>query len=47
MRRGGVGLVGMSERVRILGGTYAIDSAPGRGTVINIGLTVRGNGYEN
>lgn len=37
---GGFGLIGMAERVRILGGTYTIDSAPGRGTVINIKLPI-------
>lgn len=34
----GFGLVGLTERARILGGTLAIDSAPGFGTRIDISL---------
>jgi ligand-binding sensor domain-containing protein/signal transduction histidine kinase len=34
----GFGLVGLAERARILGGTFAIDSAPGFGTRIDISL---------
>jgi signal transduction histidine kinase len=36
--RGHLGLVGMRERVEILGGTLQLDSAPGRGTRIRIVL---------
>lgn len=32
----GFGLVGMSERVRMMGGTMAVESAPGQGTTITI-----------
>ncbi len=35
-RTGGFGLIGISERVRILGGTMAIDSAVGVGTIVKI-----------
>lgn len=34
----GFGLVGLAERVRMLGGSYKIDSAPGRGTSIFVTL---------
>ena len=34
--QGGFGLRGISERTRMLGGTYLINSAPGQGTTINI-----------
>jgi signal transduction histidine kinase/ligand-binding sensor domain-containing protein len=34
----GFGLVGLAERARILGGTFAIDAAPGFGTRIDISL---------
>jgi signal transduction histidine kinase/ligand-binding sensor domain-containing protein len=36
MRRGGFGLVGMSERVRLLGGEWRIDSQEGQGTTVTI-----------
>lgn len=38
--RGGFGLVGMAERVRMLGGVCRIDSAPGEGTTVTISLAV-------
>src|SRR5579864_1046019 len=34
----GLGLLGMEERVRHLGGTFEIDSHPGRGTALRIAL---------
>jgi signal transduction histidine kinase len=37
-RRDGLGLRGMEERVKEVGGTLAISSAPGRGTVLSIRL---------
>jgi len=36
----GLGLLGMEERVHHLGGAFAIDSQPGRGTVLRINLPV-------
>jgi len=38
-QRGRLGLVGMSERVRLLGGIFRVTSAPGRGTTIRVVLT--------
>lgn len=49
-RARGMGLLGMEERVRHLGGTFEIDSRPGRGTLVEIALPLatwngeRGNG---
>lgn len=37
-RRGRLGVVGMNERVRLLGGVFEIDSAPGRGTTLTAAL---------
>ena len=34
----GFGLVGIAERVRVLGGSLAVESQPSRGTAINISL---------
>ena len=39
-QRSGFGLVGISERARMLGGSCLIDSAPGRGTTLNLAITV-------
>ncbi|HEY3938006.1 MAG TPA: sensor histidine kinase [Bryobacteraceae bacterium] len=36
----GLGLLGMEERVHHLGGTFAIDSQPGRGTLLKINLPI-------
>ena len=38
--RGGFGLVGMAERIRILGGIYEIESQIGNGTEIKIKLRI-------
>lgn len=46
----GLGLLGMEERVRHLGGTFAVDSHAGRGTLLEIALpvaTLNGNGNGN
>ncbi len=37
----GFGLAGMSERVRILGGTIAIESAPGQGATITVRIPIQ------
>lgn len=37
-RKHGMGLLGMQERVSRLGGTFFIDSGPGKGTSIRVGL---------
>jgi signal transduction histidine kinase len=36
--RGGFGLKGLAQRVDMLGGTYTIDSSPGRGTSVTVRL---------
>ncbi|MGJ5817579.1 sensor histidine kinase [Paludibaculum fermentans] len=41
-REKGMGLLGMEERVDQLGGSFSIDSAPGRGTVLSILLPLPG-----
>ena len=43
----GMGLLGMEERIRHLGGTFEIDSKPGRGTLLQVSLpltALNGNG---
>jgi len=37
---GSFGIVGMAERVRIAGGSFRVDSVPGRGTTITVDLPV-------
>jgi two-component system sensor kinase len=32
----GMGLIGMAERVRMLGGRYTVASAPGKGVTISV-----------
>ncbi len=36
----GLGLLGMEERIRHLGGSFVIDSSPGRGTLLRVSLPV-------
>lgn len=42
-----LGLKGMRERVELLGGSFAIDSTPGKGTVIRVSLPLTGLGMED
>jgi two-component system sensor histidine kinase UhpB len=42
--RGGFGLKGLAERVRMLGGTHTIESGPGRGTAVTVRLARRSLG---
>lgn len=42
--KGGFGLIGIGERVRMLGGRYSIESAPGAGTTISIVVNLEKNG---
>jgi signal transduction histidine kinase/ligand-binding sensor domain-containing protein len=39
-RRGGLGLTGIAERVRMLGGTHRIASAPHQGTVVTVEIPI-------
>jgi signal transduction histidine kinase/ligand-binding sensor domain-containing protein len=40
-RRAGLGLQGIAERVRILGGTHAIESALGQGTTVTLRIALK------
>ncbi|RDI74328.1 GAF domain [Gaiella occulta] len=40
-RGGGLGLLGMRERVELLDGTLSVESAPGAGTTLLLGLPIR------
>ena len=37
-RRGRLGIVGMNERVRLLGGVFSLESAPGEGTTLSASI---------
>ncbi len=39
--KSGFGLLGLSERARMLGGNFSIETAPGKGTKINIRLSLK------
>jgi signal transduction histidine kinase len=43
-KKGGFGLPGMAERVRILGGTMRVQSAPGQGTQLELTLPIPTHG---
>ncbi|WP_414719357.1 ATP-binding protein [Trinickia sp.] len=46
-KRDAYGLLGISERARLIGATLHIDSAPGCGTVISIGIPAKdGSGHD-
>jgi signal transduction histidine kinase len=45
-QRGGFGLVGLSERAQLLGGTLRIQSAPGQGATISMDVTLRDGRHE-
>jgi signal transduction histidine kinase len=38
LKKGGLGLISMQERVRALNGEWAIDSKPGSGTVVIVSV---------
>ncbi len=40
--RAGLGLASMEERARLLGGTFAVDASPGRGTRVTVHLPLEG-----
>lgn len=40
-KRGKLGILGMQERVQLLGGSFDIESQPGRGTTISVSAPVR------
>ena len=41
----GFGLLGLAERVRILGGVFNLRSAPGGGTTVSITIALQDNHY--
>lgn len=45
-QRAGFGLVGISERAQLLGGTPRIQSAPGQGTIISIDVALRDGRHD-
>ena len=44
-RTRGMGILGMEERVRQLGGTFFVRSAPGKGTTVHAELSIDGKGF--
>ena len=40
-RRKGLGLLGMRERVEMVGGTFVVESAPGKGTTIRMDIPIK------
>ncbi len=41
-----VGLLGMTERVGLLGGSLLIDSSPGKGTTVNFEIPLEGTAHD-
>lgn len=44
--KSGFGLTGMEERAHLLGGTFRVQSAPGKGTTMTVEILIEGNGHE-
>ncbi len=44
---GGLGLVNVQERIKMIGGVLEIDTAPGEGTRVTIEVPWQGNGIDN
>jgi signal transduction histidine kinase len=42
-RKGGLGLVSMDERVRLVDGAFSIQSEPGKGTRVEVRIPLRGD----
>lgn len=45
-KRRRMGLLGMRERVEMVGGAFAIESAPGQGTTVTVHVPIRNGGRE-
>jgi signal transduction histidine kinase len=43
-RRGALGILGMRERVELVGGAFSIESAPGKGTAVRVKIPIRSGG---
>ncbi|MEP6913037.1 MAG: two-component regulator propeller domain-containing protein [bacterium] len=41
------GLIGLAERVRLLGGSHSIQSMPGSGTTVSVTIKIHSNGAED
>lgn len=46
-RKGSLGMLNMHERAQMLGGELSIASAPGRGTIVTLGVPLKENGLES
>jgi signal transduction histidine kinase len=44
---GSYGLIGMEERVKVLGGTFLLSNAPGGGTVVEVALPIKQKNSES
>lgn len=43
-RKGGLGLVGMKERARLVNGTFSLETQPGHGTRVEVRIPLKGGG---